>query len=123
MDELFGIEHGTDCATNQISYSLVDRGNEADLLPWSERHGVPIMAYSPLGTGDRNLLGNPTLARVAARHAVAPAAVAIAWTMRGGQTIAIPESGSSPHIRAAAAALHLQLDAQDLAELDQAFPV
>jgi len=121
MEELFRIKGGTACATNQVRYNLSDRSIEAALQPWCERHGVPIMAYSPLGSGN-GLLRHPVLARVADRHAVAAAAVAIAWTMRNGRTISIPESGSVSHIRQDAAALALRLSAQDLAELDQAFP-
>ena len=122
MDELFRVGGGRACATNQVPYSLIDRSIERDLVPWSVRNGVPLMAYSPLGTGNRGLLGNPVLAQVAARRGVTPAAVAIAWTMRNGRTIAIPESGSADHIRENAAALGLVLDRQDLAQLDRAFP-
>jgi diketogulonate reductase-like aldo/keto reductase len=122
MEELFRVHGGEACATNQVSYSLLDRRIEADLLRWSEGRGVPLMAYSPLGTGNSGLLRNPVLAQVANRHRVVPAAVAIAWTMRNGQTISIPESGSPGHIRENAAALGLALDEQDRAELDRAFP-
>jgi diketogulonate reductase-like aldo/keto reductase len=79
------------------------------------------MAYSPLGSGNSGLLRNPALAQVAARRGVASAAVAIAWTMRNGRTISIPESGSADHIRENAEALGLVLDKQDLAQLDRAF--
>ena len=121
MEELFRVTGGRACATNQVPYNLTDRSIEAGLLPWSERHGVPLMAYSPLGSGN-HLLRNAVLAQVAARRRVAPAAVAIAWTMRNGHTISIPESGSANHIRENAAALGLVLDEQDIAELDGAFP-
>jgi len=83
---------------------------------------VPLMAYSPLGTGSSGILRNPALAKVAARHGVSSAAAAIAWTMRDGRTIAIPESGSSEHVRENAQALRLELTGQDLDELDRAFP-
>ena len=85
------------------------------------RHRVPIMAYSPLGS-DNPVLGDPTLKKVADRHGVAPAAIAVAWTMRNGRTISIPESGSAAHVRENAKALEVQLNAADLAELDRAFP-
>lgn len=122
MEELFGVDGGRACATNQVLYNLTDRRIERDLVPWSVRNGVPLMAYSPLGTGNSGLLRNPVLAQVAAQHGVTPAAVAIAWTMRNGQTIAIPESGSADHIRENAAALSVALTEQDLAALDRAFP-
>ena len=122
MEELYRVDGGRACATNQVLYNLTDRSIEADLLPWSVRNSVPLMAYSPLGTGNSGLLRNPILTQVAARRGVSPAAVAIAWTMRNGQTIAIPESGSADHIRENAAAVGLTLNDQDLVELDRAFP-
>jgi len=52
-----------------------------------------------------------------------PAAIALAWTIRSGRVIAIPESGSAAHVRENAAALSLGLTVEDLADLDRAFPV
>ncbi len=118
MEDLFRVRGGDACATNQVRYSLTDRSIESDLLPWCERHGVPIMAYSPLGSGN-DLLRSPALARVAERHESNPAAVALAWTLRSGHVISIPESGSAAHVRQNAAALSLRLTAQDLGDLDR----
>src|SRR5215510_1254582 len=97
MDELFRVPEGDRCATNQVSYSLSDRGIERDVLPWCEGQGVPVMAYSPLGGEGAKLLRDPTLARIGAAHGCSAAAVALAWTIRGGHVIAIPESGSVDH--------------------------
>lgn len=121
MEELFRVEGGERCAANQVLYSLEKRAIERDLVPWCRQRSVPIMAYSPLGNGS-SLLRHPALAGVAARHGATPAAVALAWTMRDGRTIAIPESGSSGHVRENAAAMALRLGASDMAELDAAFP-
>ena len=121
MEDLYRAHGGDGCAANQVRYSLTDRSIEPQLLPWCERHGVPIMAYSPLGSGN-DLLRNPALARVAGKHESNVAAVALAWTMRGGHAISIPESGSAAHVRENAAALSLRLTAEDLGELDRAFP-
>jgi diketogulonate reductase-like aldo/keto reductase len=121
MEDLFRPPGGNACATNQVRYNLADRGVERELLPWCERHGIPIMAYSPLGRGG-DLLRNPALIRVAERHQSSPATIALAWTIRSGNVISIPESGSSAHVRENAAALLLRLTNSDLAELDLAFP-
>ena len=122
MDELFRVPNGDCCATNQVSYSLTDRAIERDLLPWCERRGMPIMAYSPLGGSGSKLLRDPTLARIGAAHGCSPAAVALAWTMRSGNVIAIPESGSVAHVKENAVALSLTLTPQELHALDAAHP-
>ena len=122
MEQLFRIPHGDRCATNQVPYSIADRSIEHDLLPWCEQHGVPVMAYSPLGGPGASLLRDPTLASIGAARGCSAAAVALAWTMRSGNVIAIPESGSVAHVKENAVALSLTLTPQELQTLDAAHP-
>jgi len=123
MEELFDIPDGDRCATNQVPYNLGARGIEHDLLPWCERHDMPLMAYSPLGGPDSSLLRDPTLARIGAAHDCSAAAVALAWIIRSGKIVAIPESGSAAHVKENAVALSLVLTPQELQTLDAAHPI
>ena len=122
MEELFRVPRGDRCATNQIPYSLDDRAIEHGALPWCRKRGMPIMAYSPLGGEGAKLLRNPALARIGAAHGCSAAAVALAWAVRAGDVIAIPQSGSVAHVKENAVALSLTLTPQDLQALDAAFP-
>ena len=56
MEDLIRVPHGDRCATNQILYNLGNRYIEHDLPPWCEQHGMPVMAYSPLGGAGASLL-------------------------------------------------------------------
>jgi diketogulonate reductase-like aldo/keto reductase len=109
------------CATNQVLYNPEARGIEFDLLPWQQRQGMPLMAYCPLGQGGQ-LLRNPALRQVAERHAVTPAQVALAWALRQPGVIAIPKAVDSVHLQLNAEAASLQLNAEDLALIDAAYP-
>jgi diketogulonate reductase-like aldo/keto reductase len=122
MEELFRMPRGDRCATNQIPYSLDDRAIERGVLPWCRKRGMPIMAYSPLGGEGAKLLRHPALAQIGAAHGCSAAAVALAWAIRGGDVIAIPQSGSVAHVKENAVALSLALTPQDLQALDAAFP-
>jgi diketogulonate reductase-like aldo/keto reductase len=122
MEDLFRVTDGNRCATNQVRYNLAYRLIEYDLLPWCAAHGIPLMAYSPLG-GDASLLRDPELARIAAEHGCSAAAVALAWTMRSGNVIAIPESGSPAHVKENAVALSLTLTPEELQRLDDTHPI
>ena len=122
LEKLLRVPQGDRCATNQVPYSVGDRGIERDLLPWCEQHGMPVMAYSPLGGYDASLLRDPTLARIAAVHGCSPAAVALAWAIRSGHAIAIPESGSVAHVKENAVALSLTLTPEELQALDATHP-
>ncbi|WP_031395920.1 aldo/keto reductase [Sphingomonas sp. STIS6.2] len=111
---------GQGCATDQILYNLTRRGPEHDLLPWLDRHDIPVMAYSPVEQG--RLLAVPALARIARDIGATPAQVALAWVLQRPATIAIPKAASVAHVRENRAAGDLVLSAEDLAALDTAFP-
>ena len=110
MEELFSVPDGHRCATNQIRYSPRYRYYERDVLPWCAQHNMPVMAASPLGgIEDAQLLvGDRTLAQIGAAHGVSAAAVALAWVIRSGNVIAIPESGNPAHVKENAAALSIR---------------
>lgn len=120
MEELARLPGGGAVATNQVLYNLTRRGIEYGLLPGCLARGIPIMAYSPIEQG--RLLGHARLKAVAARHGVTPAQVAIAWVLRGEGVFTIPKAGTLQHVRDNRAALELRLTAEDLADLDHAFP-
>jgi diketogulonate reductase-like aldo/keto reductase len=120
MEALFHVPNGNHCATNQVLYNIGSRSIEYDLLPWCEQRGMPVMAYTPLGGA--SLLHDPTLARIGAAHGCSAAAVALAWAIRSGNVIAIPESGSAAHVKENAVALSLTLTPQDLQTIDAAHP-
>jgi diketogulonate reductase-like aldo/keto reductase len=121
METLFGVPGGNHCVSNQVPYSLNNRRIERDLSPWCAKHGVVVMAYSPLG-GDRNLvIHDRVLAEIASNRACSPAAVALAWVTRSGNVIAIPEAGSPEHVQENAVALSLQLTTPELQKLDAAY--
>jgi diketogulonate reductase-like aldo/keto reductase len=121
MEDLFKVPNGNRCATNQVLYNLSSRGIEDDLLPWCQQRGMPVMAYSPLG--DSSLVHDPTLARIGAAHNCSATAVALAWVIRSGNVIGIPEAGSAVHVKENAVALSMTLTAQELQTLYAAFPM
>jgi diketogulonate reductase-like aldo/keto reductase len=118
MEELVAVPGGTGCAANQVLYHPDSRGIEFDLLPWCADHGIPVMAYSPLGHHVRRLLGSSALQAVARRHDVTPAAVAIAWGLRTGNVVSIPKAADLAHVRENAGAGEIELTADDLAAID-----
>ena len=120
MEELLALEAGRACAANQVKYHLGRRGIEWDLLPQMQERAIATMAYSPLGQGD--LLRDATLARIARRRGAAAASVALAWVLRQDGVIAIPKTSDPDHLGEIVDALDVTLEAEDLAELDAAFP-
>ncbi|MGO8975838.1 MAG: aldo/keto reductase [Steroidobacteraceae bacterium] len=121
MEALFRVPDGDHCATNQVPYSLNNRSIEHDLLPWCKQHDMPVMAYSPLG-GDNNLvIRDRMLAEIGDAHGCSAAAVAVAWVIRNGNVIAIPESGVPAHVKENAVALSLTLNPEELQKLDAAY--
>ncbi|MBM3569418.1 MAG: aldo/keto reductase [Alphaproteobacteria bacterium] len=120
MDDLWRLEAGGACATNQVLYNLGRRGIEHDLLPALTKRGLPVMAYTPLEPG--RLARQPALEAVAKRHGVKPLQVALAWLLRREGVIAIPKATNPAHLRENRAARDLTLEAEDLALIDRALP-
>jgi diketogulonate reductase-like aldo/keto reductase len=122
MTELLSVPGGSGCTANQVLYHPDSCGIEFDLLPWCTEHGIPLMAYSPLGHNVRKLLGSSALQAVALRHGVTAAQVAIAWGLRTGNVISIPKAADAAHVRENAAAGNIKLTQEDLATIDAGHP-
>ena len=120
------------CSANQVLYNLEHRAIEFDLLPWSQKKKIPIMAYSPVGHG-RGLLKNETLKKIAKRHDATcragasregwtSAQIALAWVLREVGVIAIPKASNEKHVRENARSAEIKLTKEDLTEIDREFP-
>ncbi|MGN6769963.1 MAG: aldo/keto reductase [Rhizobiaceae bacterium] len=120
MEELLGIDGAAAVQTNQILYNLSSRGIEYDLVPWSNERGIPLMAYSPVNQG--SLGRERSLQAIADRHGATATRIALVWVLRRKGVIAIPKAVEPDHVRQNRAALDIELDEADLAELDRAFP-
>lgn len=119
MEELLAVRGGAACASDQVYYSLGERGAGFVLLPWLQRHGMPLMAYCPIDQG--GLAGEPRLAALAARHGATAAQLALAWTMEQPGVMAIPKAVREAHLRENLAAAAITLAPGDLDELDALF--
>jgi diketogulonate reductase-like aldo/keto reductase len=120
LAELWQVDGGAGCATNQIYYSLTERGPDVELLPWQQRHHLPTMAYSPIDQGA--LSRSPKLATIAKRRGVSPAQLALAWVLSRPNVMAIPKAVREPHLRENFDAAALALTDPELGELDRLFP-
>ncbi|MDR3430983.1 MAG: aldo/keto reductase [Rouxiella aceris] len=125
LQELWQIEGGRACMTDQVLYHAASRGIEYDLLPWCRQQQIPLMAYCPLaqaGGLQHDVLSHPVMQQLARARNVSSAQIALAWVTRFDNIIAIPKAVRPEHVQDNAAALALQLDAQEIALIEQVFP-
>jgi aryl-alcohol dehydrogenase-like predicted oxidoreductase len=139
---------GSRVLTNQVSYSLVDRSPERELVPFAEATGHLVIAYSPLAQGllsgryhrgsrptngvrAGNALFLPenleraggliaALREVADAHAATPAQVALAWAIRSPAVVAIPGASSVGQLESNAAAADIELSDEQVQALSAA---
>ena len=139
---------GAPVVSNQVSYSLVDRRCEADVLAYAQACDRVVIAYSPLGQGllggrydvDHRPAGlarrtNPLFLRenleavrplLDALRAVADdvgarcSQVALAWLLRRPNVVVIPGVSSVEQLEANVAAAHLELTEDHDARLAEA---
>lgn len=132
----------------QTEYSIWSRDIEDDIVPTCRELGIAIVPYSPLGRGyltgtitstsdlaegdfrrsqarftDDALAANRTaidvVADIAAAHGCAPGQVALAWVLsRGDDVVPIPGTKRVRYLEENAAAVEVDLTADDLARLD-----
>ena len=105
-------ETGVTPAVNQIE--LHPRFQQRALREVHESYGIRTESWSPLGRG--NLLGDPALAEIAARHGKTPAQVVIRWHLDEG-LIVIPKTVSPGRLRENIDVWDFSLDADDLARV------
>jgi aryl-alcohol dehydrogenase-like predicted oxidoreductase len=134
--------------TNQVQFSLVHRGPEADVLPWAQAQGRIVIAYSPLGKGllsgryQEHAPSNfrrfrsdfrarsrarltpliTALAEIGARHQATAAQVSLAWLIAKPNVVAIPGASSVRQVEDNAAAADIALTAEEIQRLDALAP-
>ena len=136
----------------QTEYSLWSRDPEGEVLPTCRELGIGFVAYSPLGrgflagrftspdeldegdfrrtgprfTGDNlqaNLLLADKVKEIAAEKGVTPAQLAIAWLLaQGDDVVPIPGTKRRAYLEQNAAAVDVELTAEDLARIDAELP-
>lgn len=120
MEDLIGVDGGERCTTNQVYYSLTERGPAFALLPWQQARGIVTMAYSPIDQGA--LARDAGLRAIAARLAITPAQVALAWLMTQPGVMAIPKSSDLGRLKENLDSREVELPVEDRTALDRAFP-
>jgi diketogulonate reductase-like aldo/keto reductase len=107
------------CATNQVYFSLSERGPEFSLLPWMRERAMPLMAYSPIDQG--TLAGDDTLAQIGRERSLTAAQVALAWVVSRPGVAAIPKASSASHLQENLAAASVHLSDDELLRIDKRF--
>ncbi len=113
-------------ACNQVLYHLQERAIEHAVIPWCEKHGVAVVAYSPFGHGSfpgPRTAGGRVLQEIAEAHRATPRQVALGFLVRRPSVFAIPKASTPEHAAENAGAGDLHLSRAELARIDAAFPL
>ncbi|HEY0848989.1 MAG TPA: aldo/keto reductase [Bradyrhizobium sp.] len=125
LDELLSISGKGKIACNQVLYHLHERAIEHAVIPWCEKQGVAVVAYSPFGHDDfpsPRSKGREVLAAIADSHKAMPRQVALSFLARAPGVFPIPKASSAEHAAENAAAADLTLSASEISAIDKAFP-
>lgn len=125
LEELWQLPNGPKAAANEDLFNLGSRGVEYSLLDWQAKHDLPFIAYSPVGAPDQlnnHLDRNPNVLKVAQRHNASAYQILLAWVVSHQQVLAIPQSSNADHATENVLAGNIQLTADDLKLLDEAYP-
>ena len=116
--------------SNQVLYNLKRRDIEYDLIPYCVDNDVTIIAYTPLADGSlsgesryRPDKGGLILMRVAEEVGKTAAQVALNWCLSRPNVIVIPKTNSVARTVENCEASGWLLTAEQVAALDEAFPL
>jgi diketogulonate reductase-like aldo/keto reductase len=126
LDEVAAIAGAGHPACNQVLYHLQERAIEHAVLPWCQRHGTAVVAYTPFGQSisafDPRTTQGKVLAEIAGAHRATARQVALRFLLRHPEVFVIPKASSIAHLAENAGAATLELSAAELAKIDAAFP-
>lgn len=111
---------------NQVLYHLSERAIKHAVIPWCEKHGVAVVAYSPFGHGDfpsPRTTGGRVLQEIAAAHNATPRQVALRFLVRHPSIFTIPKASNPEHAVENAGAGELNLTQTELDRIDATFPI
>lgn len=112
-------------ASNQVEYSLVDRSIEEDLLPYSQKEHITIIAYSPVARGQIPHGGRGERWRVlddiASKYGKTRTQVALNWLIAKDAVVAIPKAASLNHVKENAGAAGWRMSPEDYEALSRVF--
>jgi aryl-alcohol dehydrogenase-like predicted oxidoreductase len=111
----------------QNSYSIIDREDDP-IVELAREREIAFVPFFPLGSaftgGPAKLAQDPRISKAAEKHGATASQVALAWLLaRYDRMLLIPGTTSVPHLEDNLAAIDIELDADDLAELDAVEPV
>jgi aryl-alcohol dehydrogenase-like predicted oxidoreductase len=106
----------------QNSYSIIDREDDP-IVELARERDIAFVPFFPLGSaftgGPAKLAQDPTISKVAEKHGATSSQVALAWLLaRYERMLLIPGTTSVVHLEENLAAIDIELDTDDLAELE-----
>lgn len=125
MKELLSLPGGSEVAANEDLYNLGSRGTEFDLQSWQVNQKIPFIAYTPIAQGDRfgqQLTTNRTIQAIAEEHQATPYQILLAWTIRSGNVLAIPQTSDPIHAAENVKAGDIEFTEEELELIDNSFP-
>ena len=107
----------------QIEYNLFDRMIEKDILPYCEREGISVIAYSPLEGGKFSYESDniELMQAMARKYDRAIACIILRWLTYRSPVIAIPKALSTEHIKENASSVNFDLDEDDIELIGRTF--
>jgi diketogulonate reductase-like aldo/keto reductase len=126
LDEVAAIAGDGHPACNQVLYHLQERAIEHAVLPWCQKQGTAVVAYTPYGERpsafDPGTKHGRVLQEIAAQRQATVRQVALAFLLRHAHTFVIPKASKIEHVTENAGAGSLRLNDTEVARIDAAFP-
>ncbi|MDO5718094.1 MAG: aldo/keto reductase [Tissierellia bacterium] len=125
MKELFKIDNGDRCVTNQVLYNLDSRGIEYDLLPYHNKMGIATMAYCPMAHGlelNYKLNENELLISLSKKYEISIPQILLNFVLSKEGVSAVAKSSRKEHINQMLESRKIEISKGDFDKIDLQFP-
>ena len=127
LEEAMNALKREEIVANQVEYSLEAREVERELIPFCERNGITVTAYTPLGKGRipaeaaSNKPRGKILAEMAQRYGKTTVQIALNWVIWRPNVITVPKAARKEHLEENAGAAGWRLTEEDYKRLSAAY--
>jgi len=106
-------------AVNQVQYHVGMGVDPIGVKSTSEKHGIHLQAYSPLGNGKSDLITGDLVTTIGSNYNKTGAQVALRWIQENGVSLTTKTTKTS-HMQQDLDVFTFQLSSEDKAKLDAA---
>ncbi len=116
MEEARNSTNSSEIVCNQVKYNFAERAIERDVIPYCNRNGMTVVAYTPIDKGKASR--NRGIKEVSRKLGKTPTQIALNFLMSRQGVIPIPKTENLEHMKEIVGSIGWKLSKEELSLID-----